>query len=316
MLARGLSMKDFMKGGGQPLSGWLVLFWTLALCVLLWPCVAGADGRVRLGVVSERPDRPSEALEQYGPLNAYLERRLSPAGVQVADLVIARDLAEMARFLDAGEVDVLIEGVIPTLKLERDTQRIRPSLLVWRKGQRQYHSLFFVRRDSPITGLQDLAGRTIAFESKRSTSAYFVPLFMLRDAGLEVVPAASEAPSPGAVRYHFAGSELNQAYWVHDGRADVGAFNDGDWERTPAAIREELRVIARTPPLLRWLVSFSTELDTKTEQAVSEVLLEMHQNADGQAALAAAAHIARLEHLSDDDRANLAYWSRLFKLFD
>ncbi|MBN2885622.1 MAG: phosphate/phosphite/phosphonate ABC transporter substrate-binding protein [Chromatiaceae bacterium] len=308
----------FQTKGAIWVSARLMWVWSLILlpCILLWPPDSGADGRLRLGVVSERPDRPSEALEQYGPLNAYLERRLGDAGVRVADLVVARDLAEMAQRIEAGEVDALIEGVIPTLKLERDTQRIRPSLLVWRKGQRQYHSLFFVRRDSPITGLQDLAGKTIAFESKRSTSAYFVPLFRLRDAGLEVVPAESEAPSPEALRYHFVGSELNQAYWVHDGRADAGAFNDGDWERTPAAIREELRVIARTPPLLRWLVSFSTDLAPEIEQAVSEVLLEMHLNPEGLATLAAAARIVKLEHLTDDDRANLAYWARVFEEFN
>jgi len=288
----------------------------LLLCCLVSPLALGAESLFRLGVISERPDRPSETLEQYGPLKGYLDRRLSERGIRVADLVIARDIAEMARRIEQGDIDALIEGVIPTLSLQKRTGRLTPSLLIWRKGQRQYHSLFFVRRDSSINRLQDLPGKTIAFESSRSTSAYFVPLFVLRAAGLQVAPAEVDPPDPGAVRYLFAGSELNQAYWVHAGRADAGAFNDGDWERTPAPIRDELRVIDRTRPLLRWLLSFSTALEPGIRAAATEALLGMHLDPDGQEALKAAAQIARLEYLTDDDRANLAYWSRVFEDFD
>jgi phosphonate transport system substrate-binding protein len=65
-----------------------------------------------------------------------------------------------------GEIDALIEGVMPTLALERQTGLLDPELLVWRKGQRQYVTVFFTRKDSSIQELQDLRGRTIAFERR------------------------------------------------------------------------------------------------------------------------------------------------------
>jgi phosphonate transport system substrate-binding protein len=214
----------------------------------------------------------------------------------------------MANQIASGEVDALIEGVMPTLIIEQRTQRITPDLVVWRKGQRQYHSVFFVRHDSPVTHLQELRGRTIVFEAPRSTSAYHVPRATLRSEGLTLVADEATESGPEAVRYLFAGSELNQAYWVHRGIAEAGAFNDGDWERVPDTIRKDLRIIHSTRPLLRWLIAFASDLDPGVRAAVSEALTAAHQDEVGRAALQAASGIARFEHLSDADRADLAYW--------
>lgn len=289
---------------------------SLVLVCTIWPFAAGAEAVFRLGVINERPERPSAALEQYGLLHDHLGQRLAGRGIRVGDLVIARDLNEMAALLDSGAVDALFEGVMPTLSLQRRTNRIAPALLVWRKGQRQYHTVFFVRGDSAIRDLQGLRGKTVVFESPRSTSAWFVPRVVLRANGLGLTPSEAGSPDPGSVRYLFAGSELNQAYWVQAGRAEAGAFNDGDWERIPLAIRQDLRLIATTPPVLRWLFSCSTSLEPWIRDAVADVLLAMHQDPDGRAALSAAEHIAKFEPLSAEDRAHLAYWSNLLDASD
>ncbi|WP_157174372.1 phosphate/phosphite/phosphonate ABC transporter substrate-binding protein [Thiocystis violascens] len=273
------------------------------------PFAVRAEALFRLGVINERPERPSEAIAQYGPLNEYLRQKLNARGIRVGDLVIARDIDEIVQRIDAGDVDAFIEGVMPTLTVQKRTDKISPRLLIWRKGQRQYHTVFFVRRDSPIDSLQALRGKTIVFESERSTSAYFVPRAVLRAEGLHVAPAERLGSTPAAVGYRFAGSELNQAYWVRAGRVEAGAFNDGDWERVPASIRDDLRIIDRTRPILRWLFSVVTSLEPWVQTAVLEVLTDMHRDPLGQAALDAAERIAKLEDLTDEDRANLAYWS-------
>jgi phosphonate transport system substrate-binding protein len=290
----------------------LALLVGLTLC---WPVLALEP--LRLGVINERPDRPAYALGLYGPLNAYLDAQLRPLGQRMGDLVIARSLDEMAVRISDGAVDLLLEGVMPTLKLRRRTGRIDVHLLVWRKGQRQYHTVFFARRESPIQRIEQLRGKVLAFESPRSTSAFDVPRAALIEAGLELAeqpvaePVAAEhsgAVDGDQVRFLFAGSELNQAYWVHSGRAHAGAFNNGDWERVPAAIKPELRVFHRTRPILRWLFSFAGPVDPALRAQLVEILNGMHQDPEGRAALAAASRIAKFEPLTSADRANLAYW--------
>lgn len=283
----------------------------LALALLL-PAGLCAAEPFRLGIISERPDRPSFVLEQYEALHGYLGARLAERGIAMDELVVARDLDAMAGLVDAGGVDAVIEGVMPSLKLKRRTGRIDPRLLVWRKGQRHYHSVFFSRRDSPIEGLQDLAGKRIAFENPRSTSAYDVPRAALIEAGLTLAHdsagAPDAAPDRAPVRYRFAGSELNQAYWVHAGRADAGAFNNGDWQRVPISIKTDLRIFHRTRPILRWLFSFVTPIEPHARGAVTDILVKMHQDPTGHAALQAASRITKLERLTTEDREDLAYW--------
>ncbi len=110
------------------------------------------------------------------------------------------------------------------------------------------------------------------------------------------------------MQYRFAGSELNQAYWVHRGLADAGAFNDGDWERTPKRIRNDLRIIHRSQPLLRWLVSMRKTLPPDVRETLVSIFLEMHESQAGRDALFSAKRFAKFELLTDQDKKNLKNW--------
>lgn len=291
----------------------------LLRCLALMLCAALAGGARAgdpalatfcLGVVNERSDRPDFALEQYSAMHAWLAPRLGDAGVALGKLVIAQSVEEMGERLTRGEVDAVIESVVPTLVLERSTDRLDPALLAWRKGQREYRSVFFVRSDDPARSLADLRGRSIAFESARSTSAYYVPRAELEAAGLTVVPAEQADAPESAVRFRLVGSEINQAYWVERGLADAGAFNDGDWERTPAALRARLRIIHTTLPLPRWLLSFRRGLDPRVRAAATRALTQMHTTEQGRAALQKAERISRFEPLTPQDLAALDHWRK------
>jgi phosphonate transport system substrate-binding protein len=207
----------------------------------------------------------------------------------------------------------MVEGVLPSLSVRERTRRIEPGLLAWRKGQRQYYTVFFVRRDSGIEDLDELVGKTLAFESQRSTSAYFIPRATLIARGLPLASGPGVEGPEDTVSYVFAGSELNQIYWVQRGQVDAAAFNDGDWDRVPPGIKNELRIIHRSEPILRWLVSFDRDLDPRLRHEVSEALLEAAQDETGRAALQAASRIARFETLTADDRANLAHWAAILR---
>lgn len=272
-----------------------------------------AASEFRLGVINERPEQPDDALKQYGKLHQYLERELSAKGHQPIELVIARSVDEMVTCINNREVDALIEGVMPTLAIKQRGAEIDPTLLIWRKGQREYHTVFFVRRDSAINTLEDLHGKTIVFEAPRSTSAFFVPKTELLAASLKLGAIEDTTLTADAVRYMFAGSELNQAYWVHRGRAASGAFNDGDWERVPEAIKDELKIIHHTRPILRWLFSFTPTIDPGVREAVVSTLLSAHTNELGEEALQQAEQIKMFERLTPSDQENLDYWANVLK---
>jgi phosphonate transport system substrate-binding protein len=265
---------------------------------------------LRLGVMAEEPSEPDHMLRVYEGFVSLLRARLAPQGIGVADLVIARDLQDLSQRLRAGDVDLVIETVFPTLVLARRSGVLEPGLLVVRRGRRVYRSVFFTRKESPIQTLADLRGRTLVLQALRSTSAFALPRAELMRAGLAVVPSDDTTAGREAIRYVLAGAEINQAIWVLHGRGDAGAFNEGDWEALPARVRDQLRIFHQTRPILRGLLSFRSGLSRPIREAVVKLLLHLHEDPEGPPVLKVATGITRFEPLQAADRESLRGWEK------
>ena len=168
----------------------------LALLATPFSLAQGARAPLRLGVVAEEANEPDRMLEVYGEMIARLRERLAPSGVDVGDMVIARDLDDLSQRLARGEVEFVIETVFPTLVLQERSRRLDPALVVVRRGQREYRSVFFTRKEGPIRDLADLRGRTLVLQALRSTSAFALPKAELERAGLAIVPADDPRAGP------------------------------------------------------------------------------------------------------------------------
>lgn len=195
----------------------------------------------RFAVINERPDKPDHAINQYNLFHKHLKQTLSSQDLILDDLIIANSIDELTKLLSHGRVDAFLEGVMPIIEIQQSVP-IDLGVLAWRKQQREYFSVFFVRKDSGIHDLGALGSKTIIFESNRSTSAYQVPKLTLQGLGYSLNTAASDKIH-NHIRYRFSGTESNQAYWVHKKKGDIGAFNNGDWERVPKVIRKDLKII-------------------------------------------------------------------------
>ena len=98
---------------------------------------------------------------------------------------MAREPQQMASYLRRGRVDWSNETAGNAAILEQ--RGVTSTFLITeREGAVRYHTVFFVRRDSPIQSLKDLAGHSIAFQNPYSTSAYFLPAAQLLDEGMVV----------------------------------------------------------------------------------------------------------------------------------
>jgi len=191
------------------------------------------------------------------------------------------------------------------LMLQERSASLAPALAVVRQGQREYHTVFFTRKEAPIRSLSDLRGRTLVLQVVRSTSAFALPRAELERAGLTVGAADDSSITGQHVRYVLALSEINQAVWVLHGRGDAGAFSDANWAALPDRIRSQLRVFHETKPVVRGLLSFRTGLDHRVRRTAEEALTGLDADEAGRAALQAAAGITRFEPLTAADRQEL-----------
>lgn len=264
------------------------------------------DGLLVFGRISDDPRRH---YEQLRPLLDYVVPRMADVGIREGRILMARDAQQMQSYLRRGRVDWVSETAAMASILQ-ERAGARPILVTERDGVLLYRTVFFVRRDSGIRSLQELRGRTIAFQSPYSTSAYFAPAMALLDLGLpmEVMLSPGDEPSADTVGYVFARSEANIATWVHKQVADAGAFSNLDWEdlaRMPDRYRQDLVVIGETVPYPRAVEVVRSGLPANVEARLREVLLQAADDPEGQVALRSFFQTTRFVEIDRDMAAAL-----------
>lgn len=247
---------------------------TFFLLLLACGLVQAADGVLVLGRISDDPRRHYEQLQ---PLLDYVVPRMRSVGITEGRVLMARDPQQMMSYLRRGKVDWVTETPGTGLLLA-DRAGARPLLLTERSGAREYRSVVFTRRDSGITSLPQLLGKTIAFQSPSSTSAYLVPAMALRDQGLPMSLMVSplEEADAGSLGYVFANTDANLAAWVHKGLVDAGGFSDQDWaslQRVSEAFRRDLVIIHTTEPVPRAMELVSAGMSPEVAERLKQVLL-------------------------------------------
>ncbi len=282
------------------------------LLLIAFPSAIAQGKQFRLGLIS---DKPVGRIKEYAPLAEYTAKRLNKFGITSGKIVVAKNVDQMLDKIRKKEVDVVFESAFSTIEMMKEAG-MKPSLLVWKKGNREYSSVIFVKNDSPIRQLSDLRGKTIVFEDPKSTSAYLLPKADLGRRGISVLPMDEKGNDAASVRYVFAGEETNQAFWVIQEKADAGAFSSDDWNELAEGVKRELRVIHETKPAPRFIVSFHPAMPVELSKAASSAFIEMDRDPEGNKLLKKAAGIQKIEPLSDSDRQSLRYVEELMSALE
>jgi phosphonate transport system substrate-binding protein len=268
-----------------------------------------ADDDASVLVLGRVSDDPKSHYDQLKPLLDYVVPRMASVGIRSGRILMARDLQQMASYLRRGQVDWINETAGNAALLER-REVARSFLVTEREGATRYHSVFFVRRDSPVRTLQDLAGRSVAFQNPYSTSAYYLPASKLLDEGmkLEVLLSPMDKPGTGAVGYVFARTELNITTWVHKRLVDAGVFSNLDWanpQRMPPLFAQDFRIVAMTEDVPRALMLTRNGIDPKVQARLREVLMEASTDPDAGEVLRRFIGTSRFVPVSPEDRRAL-----------
>ncbi len=262
------------------------------LCVLaawLPSSAARAVDDEHVLILGRISDDPKTHYEQLTPLLDYVGPRRAGVGIREGRILMARDAQQMASYLRRGRVDWVTETSASGVALE-SRAGAKVLLMTERDGVSRYRTVYFARRDSGLTSLDQLRGRSIAFQNISSTSAYFVPASELLERGmrLELLMSPMDKPGDNSVGYVFARSELNIANWVHKRLVDVGVMSNIDWDnpqRVPPTYRSELRVLHITPEYPRAVEVVRGDLDPKVEARLREVLMQAAEDPDAHDAL-------------------------------
>jgi phosphonate transport system substrate-binding protein len=212
---------------------------------------------------------------------------------------VADSIPQMAAFAREGRVDLHIDSLFPALAVSR-LSGSQLLLRRWKKGVGDYYSVMFVRKDSGIDRLEDLKGRSIAFEEPFSSSGYFLPKMVLAEAGYQLVRVqeALDPVSRDEVGYVFSNDDENTMVWVLRGKITAGAMDQENYLKYARNHLDRLQIIHQTFSLPRHVVSYRADLPASLVARVKEILLEMDQSEEGKKVLQAFEKTTKFDELS------------------
>lgn len=193
---------------------------------------------------------------------------------------------ERERLLDSGKIHLgWICGLLYVMKVNQPDPKVEllaaPVIRDPRyQGRPLYYSDIVVRRDSPYTSFSDLKGKSWVYNEPGSYSGYYILCHHL----VKVNESLSYFD-----KVLESGAHINSLQMVLDGRADVTAIDSTvlEYELTNRpALAHRVRVIETLgpSPIPPWVISLQLPQDLRW--MLRELLLNMHINQKGQAALA------------------------------
>jgi phosphonate transport system substrate-binding protein len=208
------------------------------------------------------------------PVEALAELLEAETGREV-EITDVPDYLSVVEAIRNDHVDIGIMSGFPSA-LAVNTGEV-DALLAW-KGSDEPVSTCVVLDGSPIETLEDLEGKTVAFADQASSSGYFMPVYMLHEAGLEQ-GEDYEAIFAGGHEGSFAALEQGQvdaactAIMLTELGAPMFPFAEGEWRGVGESPSMDVMgtVLARQ--------SMDDETRTLLEQALPKVFSEENAEA-------------------------------------
>jgi phosphonate transport system substrate-binding protein len=264
-------------------AGSLVLILGLALLVWLGmvprvpkesnaaPAPVRTGAVFRIGVIPERDVFAQR--QRYRALADYLSEQI---GRPVELVTVSSYEAIIEDFKDKQVDAAFLGSLVAALAMDRyDAQVIaKPELP---SGVSTYRGQIFVREDSPIHSVKDLAGKSIVMV-RTTLAGHLFPMYELAQAGL--------IKGPDACKIIWVGTHDDAVIEVANIRADAGAAKD---LRIDAYASEnnpvKLRVIAQSDPVPENALVLRKEIAEQIGASLQKTLLRMNSNPAGKAAL-------------------------------
>ena len=200
------------------------------------------------------------------PIEVFAELLEKATGRDV-EITDVPDYLSVVEAIRADHVDIGIMSGFPSA-LAVNTGEV--DALVAFQGDGKPVSTCVVLDDSPVQTVADLEGKTVAFADQASSSGYFMPVYMLHEAGLEQ-GTDYEAIFAGGHEGSFAALEQGQvdaactAVMLTQLGAPMFPFADGEW-----------RAVGESPAMdVQGAVLGRQSLDAETRKVIQDGIAEV-----------------------------------------
>ncbi len=261
------------------------------------PEVSKVANTISIGYVD---DDAVKQIKRFQPHADYIAAKLSTnETIYEGKVIIVKSMENMTDLLKEQKVDIYMESPYTASLVAKRSGSV-PFLRRWKDGVEKYHSIFIVKNGSSINTLDDFIGKTIVFEDPGSTSGYFLPKAYLIQKGYNL----SQEGGRNIISYIFSGEDENTPVWVVEGKADIGAISNIDFETYPKSLKERLKIIERTFDVPRHVVSHRSGLDPVLVQKIKQILMDMDKDPQGIDILKNFQNTTKYDEISRDELSN------------
>jgi phosphonate transport system substrate-binding protein len=243
----------------------LLALWALALVLGAPRAGSAADGLHLVLTPSQKPTDLLATGEEFGKVLGGL------VGMPVR-VTVASDYAAVIEALRNRTADLAFVHPGGYVLASREAKAVIVARNLWH-GKSSFTSRIYVRKNSGVTALEDLRGKTIAFIDPASSSGYTYPMVLLIQRGL----VKDRDPKTFFREVLFAGAHDAGMRALLNGHVDALASFDMAREQylTDPAERERIIYIAETPEIPEAGIAARSGLDPATFAKVREALLQI-----------------------------------------
>lgn len=217
-------------------------------------------------------ENASGVVERYTPFVNYLAKEL---GTKVT-LRIANDYAAIIEGQRAGNIHIGMYGPASFARArvtgaKVDAFAIETNL----DGTKGYHSVFYVKKDSPYQKVEDLKGKNLGLVDPNSTSGNNVPRFVLDKMKID--------PDTFFGKVVYTGSHENAIIALQQGTVDMAAnwWNDENesnlqrMARKNMAKLDDFRIIYKSDQIVNSPMAYLTALPDDLKAKIRDAVLNL-----------------------------------------
>lgn len=245
---------------------------------ILLVCSSFAYGKEKL-IFGVNPYRDAETLREiHQELMDYLEKELEKEIV----FIVSSDYEHLSELIKNRSVD--FASVSPRLvsKTRKQVKGLEYLATIKTKNEKQeatssYHGLIIAKNDGSIKTLEDLRGKRFGFTDKYSTSGYFYPKMLLRDANIDSEKDFSKV--------FMLKKHPKIVYALLEGSIDAGAIYEGTYWAMKEEIGDRLHILTTTEEIPYDAIWALPHLDKDIAQKIKKLLLKFHSDKEGDGAI-------------------------------
>ena len=217
-------------------------------------------------------ENASGVVERYTPFVSYLAKEL---GTKVT-LRIANDYAAIIEGQRAGNIHIGMYGPASFARARMTGAKVDAFAIETNlDGTKGYHSVFYVKKDSPYQKVEDLKGKNLGLVDPNSTSGNNVPRFVLD--GMKIEPETFF----GKVVY--TGSHENAVIALGQGTVDIAAnwWNDEQESNLQRMARknmvkaDDFRIIYKSEQIVNSPMAYLSDLPEPLKASIRDAVLNL-----------------------------------------